>query len=92
MLGQKQGFSLAFKVGSLERTLATAKGSVRLFASLDTVGAFVRNLGINRFEVDMASHEPGRLRRARPDRAEALRATRTKLQQQALGFENVEQA
>jgi len=91
-LGRKQGFALAFKLGALERTLATAKGSIRMFASLDTAGAFVRNLGIDRFEVDMASHEPGRLRRARPDRAEALRATRTKLQQQPLEFDDAESA
>jgi len=89
-LGRQQGFALAFKVGGLERTLATTRGSIRVFASLDTAGAFVRNLGIIRFEVDMARHEPGRLRGARPDRAAALRATSTRMRQQALGFGNAE--
>lgn len=92
VLGQKQGFALTFRVGPVEKRLATARGAVRLFASLDTAGAFVRNLGISRFEVDMASHEPGRLRGPRPDRAEALRATRTALRQQPLGFEDAETA
>jgi hypothetical protein len=88
--GRENGFALVFLVGNAERTLATSRGSVRLFASLDTAGAFVRELGIPRFEVDMTSHQPGRLRGARPDRAEALRHTRTKLQQQPLRFEHGE--
>lgn len=87
--GRQQGFAIVFRVGDTERTLETSRGSVRLFASLDTAAAFVRGLGIARFEVDMSSHQPGRLRPARPDRAEALRQTRTKLRQQPLGFENV---
>ncbi len=88
--GREKGFALVFQVGNAERTLATSRGSVRLFASLDTAGAFVRELGIPRFEVDMTCHRPGRLRGARPDRAAALRLTRTKLQQQPLRFEHAE--
>jgi len=86
--GRQQGFALLFRVGVAERTLATSRGSIRLFASLDTAGTFVRGLGIPRFEVDMTSHQPGRLRQARPDRAAAMRQTRTKLKQQPLEFEN----
>jgi hypothetical protein len=84
--GQEKGFSLIVHYGSGERTLATTRGAVRLFASLDTAGAFVRDVGLPRFDVDMSGHEPGRLRKARPDRAEALRHTRTKMQQQAIEF------
>jgi hypothetical protein len=84
--GQQRGFNLVFQLGNTEKTLATARGTIRLFASLDTAGAFVRDLGIPRFEVDMASHQPGRLRSPRPDRAEALRHTRTRLHQQRLEF------
>lgn len=74
------------QVGDLTKALATSKGSIRLFASLDTAGAFVRDLGLPRFDVDMTGHQPGRLRKPRPDRAEALRHTRTKMQQQPLEF------
>jgi hypothetical protein len=84
--GREKGFAVLIHVGEAEKTLATSRGSVRLFASLDTAGAFIRDLGIPRFEVDMTRHRPGRLRKARPDRAEALRLTRTKMQQQQLGF------
>ena len=90
--GREKGFAVLFRVGDVDRTLATSRGSVRLFATLDTAGAFVRDLGIPRFTVDMASHRPGRLRGPRPDRAEALRQTRTKLQQQPLEFTDAEPA
>jgi len=84
--GQEKGFSVCVHLGKGERTLATTRGVVRVFASLDTLGAFIRDVGLPKFNVDMTGHEPGRLRKARPDRAEALRHTRTKMQQQAIEF------
>lgn len=84
--GQERGFAVVLRIGTADRLLATTRGAVRLFASLDTAGAFVRDIGIPQFYVDMTSHEPGRLRKPRPDRAEALRGTRTRLQQQPLEF------
>jgi hypothetical protein len=86
VMGQEKGFAIVVRLGNMEKTLATSRGSVRLFASLDTAGTFVRDVGIPHFEVDMTKHQPGRLRNARPDRAEALRLTRTKMQQQPLSF------
>ncbi len=84
--GEQRGFALRVMLGNGQRVLVTSRGAVRLFASLDTVGAFVRDIGIPHFEVDMTGHAPGRLRKARPDRAEAMRHTRTRLQQQPLDF------
>jgi hypothetical protein len=84
--GQQRGYALLVQVGGGQKTLVTSRGGVRLFATLDTAGAFVRGLGIPQFGVDMSGHTPGLLRKPRPDRAEALRGTRTKLQQQALEF------
>lgn len=89
-VGAQGGFALHFHLGDSDKTLVNSHGIVRLFASLNTAGVFVRSVGIPRFEVDMTSHEPGRLRRARPDRAEALRKTRTRLHQQALEFQYAE--
>jgi hypothetical protein len=82
--GRDRGFALVVHLGSSDKILATSRGAVRLFASLDTASSFVKELGIERFEVDMTDHQPGRLRSARPDRAEALRLSRTKMQQQDL--------
>lgn len=84
--GQEKGFSVSVRFPNGERTLATTRGTIRLFASLDTAGAFIRDIGLPRFDVDMSGHEPGRLRKPRPDRAEALRRTRTKMQQQPIQF------
>ena len=86
VVGKGSGFAVVVKLGVGEKTLVTSRGQVRLFASLDNAGSFVRDVGISRFEVDMSPYEPGRLRSARPDRAAALRLTRTKMQQQPLSF------
>lgn len=45
---------------------------------------FLRQVGIEMFEVDARFYQPGRIRKARPDRAEALRKTRTTPRQQEL--------
>jgi hypothetical protein len=82
--GRERGFAVLVHLGTSDKLLATSKGVVRLFASLDTVCSFVKDLGLERFEVDMSGYQPGRLRGARPDRAEALRRSRTKMRQQNL--------
>jgi hypothetical protein len=66
------------------RALSTSRGEVRRFALLDTAATFLRSLGLCRFNVDVAQHEAGRLRPARPDRSEALRRTRTTPRQSSL--------
>jgi hypothetical protein len=89
-IGAQGGYTLQFQFGTSNKALVNSHGSVRFFASLDTVGIFIRNIGISHFDVDMTRHQPGRLRRPRPDRAEALRLTRTRLRQQALEFQYAE--
>lgn len=91
-VGAQGGFALHFQLGNSERTLVNARGGVRFFASLDSAGIFVRSIGIPRFEVDMTLHQPGRLRGPRPDRAEALRQTKTRLRQQILELQYAESA
>ena len=82
--GQDRGFAIVIHVGTADKFLSTSRGAVRLFASLDTACAFVRDIGLERFQVDMSGYQPGRLRSPRPDRAEAMRLSRTKMQQQDL--------
>lgn len=76
-VGQTGGYAVSIRCGEVERTLASTKGDVRLF-TLDRASAFLHALGLLRFEVDSTNYEPGRLRKPRPDRAEALRKTRTR--------------
>lgn len=80
-VGQLGGFALNFRYGGTERLLANARGSIRLFANLTTLAAYLQRLGIDKFEVDATHYAAGRLRAARPDRAEALRNTRTRMRQ-----------
>jgi hypothetical protein len=77
VVAQGPGFALLVRYGAAERSLANKQGEPRLFASLDTVVPLLKKLGLSKFEVDATEHEPGRLRKARPDRAEALKRTRT---------------
>jgi hypothetical protein len=81
VVGQKGGFAVAFRYAMTERFLASTRGGIRIFSNLTTVATYLRKLGVSRFDVDTANYEPGRLRPARPDRAEALKKTRTRLRQ-----------
>jgi hypothetical protein len=82
--GTKGGFALRVGFGSSTRVLASTRGTLRLFSSLTTLAVLLRSLGISSFTVDATDYAPGRVRPARPDRAEALRRTRTKPQQSEL--------
>lgn len=83
VVGQQGGYSIEVQCGAAVRTLATSRGEVRLF-TLERASAFLSALGITRFEVDATHYQPGRLRKPRPDRAEALRRTRTRPIQETL--------
>lgn len=82
------GFAVRIAYGAsgkhLAKVLATSRGSIRRFASIDTAAGFVREFGVQRFGVDMTDHAPGPVRGPRPDRAEALRRTKTKPTQGSL--------
>ena len=83
-VGRCGSFAVVVRYGSTEKTLTNTRGDTRLFASLNTAADFLRRLGLGRFEVDVTNFAPGRLRKPRPDRAEALRKTRTKPRQKHL--------
>lgn len=84
LIGDKGGFTLKFECGSMSKTLSSARGKLRKFGNLNTAVDYLRQLGISKFQVDATSYQPGRLRNARPDRAKALRNTRTNPRQQEL--------
>jgi hypothetical protein len=73
VLGSEDGFVVQVTVSELEKLLATSRGEVRRFGSLNTVAKFIKSLGIDRFEVDIEEYEQGLVRSARPDRAAALK-------------------
>lgn len=71
--GRAGGWGIMVKHGRVERPLAAQRGKARLFARLDTVVAYLKGIGIAHFDVDAAHYDASRARRARPDRAEALK-------------------
>ncbi len=83
LVGLQGGFGITICLGSAESLLASSRGEVRRF-TLDTATKYLRQIGISRFEVDASNFEPGRMRKPRPDRAEALRNTRTTPRQATL--------
>jgi hypothetical protein len=89
------GFALVFANASsgseIRKVLATSRGPVRRFGSLDSAGSFLRELAVDQFLVDLADYRPGRVRGPRPDRAEALRRTRTSPKQAELLLQGVEE-
>jgi hypothetical protein len=76
VIGRAGGYGIVIWCGEAARALASSRGTLRLF-TLDNAARYLRSVGLAQFEVDAASYEPGRMRKARPDRAEALRRTRT---------------
>ena len=83
VVGQRGGYGVSIRQGTTESFLSTSRGEARLF-TLETAARFLRQIGIARFEVDASNYEPGRIRKPRPDRAEALRKTRTTPRQATL--------
>jgi hypothetical protein len=82
-MGTRGGYAIVIRCGTNERALASVRGDVRLF-TLDHATKFLRSIGLSRFEVDATNYEEARMRKARPDRAMALKLTVTKPRQQAL--------
>lgn len=82
------GFALVFSYGAsgreVLRVLETSRGPVRRFGSIDTAAAFLRELAVQQFSVDLADYQTGRVRGPRPDRAEAMRRTRSSPKQATL--------
>lgn len=76
VVGQRGGFGVCIRHGVSESLLSTTRGEPRQF-TLDSAANYLRQMGFTRFEVDASNYVPGRIRKPRPDRAEALRKTRT---------------
>ena len=75
VVGQDGGWGVIVKDRKTERSLAAQRGQVRLFRKLETVVAYLKSIGIGRFDVDAINYDPARTDRRRPDRTEALKQT-----------------
>lgn len=73
VIGLAGGWGINVKCGRSVRRLAAQRGKVRLFSRLETVAAYLKGIGIARFDVDVLGYDPEQSRRARPDRARSLK-------------------
>ena len=68
-IGEVGGYWVRVTCNTGDRPLAATRGGHRMFASLDTLSAYLKRLGICEFDVDASNYQHSRLRRPRPDRA-----------------------
>lgn len=75
VVGLPGGWSLRVKYGAAERTLAAQRSrQARVFRRMETLISYLKDVGIERFDVDAADYEAdGGKAHARPDRAAAMR-------------------
>jgi hypothetical protein len=75
VIGQVGGWAILIKYGMLERALATTRSKkIRTFKKLETLVAYLKAIGISRFDVDAAQYDPATVQTyTRPDRVEAMR-------------------
>ncbi|OTP72178.1 antitoxin PaaA2 family protein [Caballeronia sordidicola] len=75
VVGKDGGWALAARYGLTERYLAATRSKqIRMFKRLETVVAYLREIGISHFDVDAADYDPHSVERTtRPDRSEALK-------------------
>ena len=73
VVGQPGGWSLRVKYGAAERALAAQRSrQVRVFRRIETLVSYLKDVGLEHFDVDAADYE-AEGGRTRPDRAEAMR-------------------
>jgi uncharacterized membrane protein len=76
VIGQPDGWVLSVQYGTAEQFLAAQRSrKLRLFRKLETLTAYLQEIGIQRFEVDARQYSAAeaQTRHKRPDRAEALK-------------------
>ncbi len=92
VLGRPGGFAILVKYGGNERAISAQRsGRMRIWRNLNTAAAFIRDeLGIPRFEIDIADHEPDTVTRKRPDTAERQRRMHSAVEHDTWFREQVE--
>lgn len=75
IIGQAGGWGVLVKYGMTERALAAQRShQIRIFRKFETLVAYLKGVGIARFEVDAANYDAAsmKLTRARPDSSAAM--------------------
>ena len=74
--GISGGFTLEVAIGGGTALLASSKGDIRTFASIETMSVMLKRMGVSTFTVDTTKYEAGRIRAAQPERSKAMKAGR----------------
>jgi hypothetical protein len=72
IIGQAGGWGIIVKDGRTARTLAARRGSARLFRRFETLVGYLKQIGLDRYEVDASGYAPEIPTRRRPDSAKRL--------------------
>lgn len=73
VIGQAGGWGVIIKYGMIERSLAARRGAIRIFARLETLVNYLRNIGILQFNVNASGYNPVSNRPGRPDASRRLK-------------------
>jgi hypothetical protein len=75
VVGQPGGWGIVVKYGATERPLAATRSrEVRVFKKLETLVGYLKDIGINQFDVDAVNFDPqGTPSYSRPDASAALK-------------------
>jgi hypothetical protein len=75
IIGQPGGWGIVIKFGVTERALAAKRGSVRIFRKFETLVAYLKAMGVFKYEVDATGFDPAALKST--SRAEVASARMT---------------
>lgn len=75
IIGQPGGWGVVIQYGMTEQALAARRGAVRNFARFETLVAYLKKIGIAKYQVDATQYDPVTVKneRFREDAAERMR-------------------
>ena len=75
IVGQAGGWGVVIQYGMTERALAAKRGAVRIFRKFETLVAYLKEIGIAKYQVDASHFDPvaGNTERRRTDAAERMK-------------------
>lgn len=76
VIGQPGGWGVVVQYGMNERAIAAKRGPVRVWRRFETLVNYLKDLGLDRYQVDAVNYTPEALKaqaQRRPDAAERMR-------------------
>ncbi|OGT22449.1 MAG: hypothetical protein A2342_01820 [Gallionellales bacterium RIFOXYB12_FULL_54_9] len=77
IIGQAGGWGIVIKYGVTERALAAKRGSMRIFRKFETLVAYLKTMGVFKYEVDATGFDPAALKNTHRAEIASARMTAT---------------